>query len=107
MSKALFGIGLALLLTASTVLAAPSPSFPAFLAAAPGASPAAVLDQTTAANSTPATPVDTSDCSPRKYSCQTCPSLAAPLKLCFTQTCGTFVIVHCDPCAPTCSLPPA
>ena len=103
-----FGIGVALLLAASSaLLAAPPPSFSEFLAADPGSSPAPaqVLGQLAAATSAPATPVDTM-CGLRKYSCQACPSTVLPVKLCYEQVCGSFVIVHCDPCDTHCSLPP-
>jgi hypothetical protein len=93
----------AVLLAAATAFAAPPPQ-PAFLAslsAGPDAAPAPAL-------STPATSARAEDtCNPPIYSCQSCPSLAAPVKLCYEKVCGTFVIVHCDPCAPTCILPPA
>ncbi len=92
-----------LLLAATTAFAAP-PSQPVFLAslsAGPAAAPAPAV-------STPATSARAEDtCNPPIYSCQSCPSSATPVKLCYEKVCGTFVIVHCDPCAPTCILPPA
>jgi len=106
-AKTPLGIGVALLLAAaSALLASPPPSFSEFLAADPGSSPApaVVPGQPAVASSTPATPVDT--CGLRKYSCQACPSTVLPLKLCYEQICGSFVIFHCDPCAAHCSLPP-
>lgn len=103
-----FGIGVALLLAAASVLlAAPPPSFSDFLAADPGSSaaPAQALGQPAVATSTPATPADVT-CGLRKYSCQACPSTVLPVKLCYEQICGSFVIVHCDPCDTRCILPP-
>jgi hypothetical protein len=92
-----------LLLSAATAFAAPPPptAFLASLSAGQDGAQAPTV-------STPAASARAEDiCDPPIYSCQTCPSLAAPAKLCSTRVCGTFVIVHCDPCAPTCILPPA
>jgi hypothetical protein len=106
-SKAPFGIGVALLLAASSTVLAAAP-LPAFLAAAPGSSPAlaAVLGQPAVAGSAPATPADDPTCGRRMYSCQSCSPTSPLQKLCYEQICGTYVIVHCDPCAINCSLPP-
>jgi hypothetical protein len=92
-----------LLLAAATAFAAPPPQadFLASLSAGQDTAQAPAV-------STPARSARAEDtCNPPIYSCQSCPSSAAPLKLCYEKVCGTFVIVHCDPCAPTCILPPA
>ena len=92
-----------LLLVAATAFAAPPPQ-PAFLASLSAGQDGAQAP----AVSTPAASARVEDtCNPPIYSCQSCPSLAAPVKLCYEKVCGNFVIVHCDPCAPTCKLPPA
>ena len=93
--------GVLLLVAATAFAAPPQPDFLASLSASPDAAQAPTL-------STPARSARAEDtCNPPIYSCQSCPSLAAPVKLCYEKVCGTFVIFHCDPCAPTCALPPA
>lgn len=92
-----------LLLVSATAFAAPPPQsdFLASLSAVQDGAPAPAV-------STPAASARAADtCEPPVYSCQTCPSLSQPVKLCSKTVCGTYVILHCDPCAPTCSLPPA
>jgi hypothetical protein len=91
--------GVLLLLSTALAAAPPPADFLASLSGNDGSKPADLLF-------TPAgSPTDT--CNPPIYSCESCPSLAAPVKLCSKTICGNFVIFHCDPCAPTCTLPPS
>ncbi|HEY0511233.1 MAG TPA: hypothetical protein VGH73_04980 [Thermoanaerobaculia bacterium] len=93
--------GLLLLLASTAVIAAPLP--PAFLASLSG-----VDAGSNSPNFTPALPAasNADTCGIPAYSCQPCPESSAPLKLCSTTNCGTYVIVHCNACAQGCRLPP-
>jgi hypothetical protein len=99
MKISLGSLCLLLLLASSTVSAASLP--PALLESLSGTD--------AGSNSLAFTPAasNVDSCGIPVYSCQTCPQSSAPLKLCSVTNCGTYVIVHCDPCAPECHLPPA
>jgi hypothetical protein len=99
MKTSLGALCLLLLLASSAGFAAPLPS--AFLASLSGTD--------AGPNSLAFTPAATNadSCGIPVYSCRACPESSAPLKLCSVTNCGTYVIVHCDPCAPECHLPPA
>lgn len=99
MKISLGSLCLLLLLAASAVSAAPLP--PAFLESLSGTDAGL-----SSLNFTPAVS-NVDSCGIPVYSCRACPEASAPLKLCSVTDCGTYVIVHCDPCAPECHLPPA
>jgi len=107
-STAPFAIAFLLLLLAAPAAFAADAPLPAFLAAPAGSSAlAAVLAPPAVASTPQAMPVDTDPCGLRMYSCQSCGAGTPEQKLCYTQICGNFVIVHCDPCQIGCVLPPS
>ncbi len=93
--------------SAAADVAAPSPTASGAQACHGPLLPATLSGDGTRADATRGVSLDTGvTCGPRRYSCELCQPGEDGLELCYTQTCGTFVIVHCDSCAPECVLPP-